>query len=136
MLCVQLWSVVRSQGKTMPTGGTLLIGREQDCEGGCFDSAPGELPAVLPLQTKCNRIQRNTSIGINHSVNMSMELCDTCVLIKHSLAEPERSDNIIVLTKPYLLCECTCAFSQPDLVLSDPTVFWVQLCLMHEVSFL
>ena len=43
MLCaVQLWSVVRAQGKTMPTGGTLIIGREQDCEGGCFDSAPGE----------------------------------------------------------------------------------------------
>ena len=51
MLCaVQLWSVVRAQGKTMPTGGTLLIGREQDCEGGCFDSAPGETsPMLLPL---------------------------------------------------------------------------------------
>lgn len=50
MLCaLQLWSVVRAQGKTMPTGGTLLIGREQDCEGGCFDSAPGEIfPMLLP----------------------------------------------------------------------------------------
>jgi len=96
MLCVQLWSVVRSQGKTMPTGGTLLIGREQDCEGGCFDSAPGELPAVLPLQTKGNsNFKKKASIGINHSVNMSMELCDVCVLIKHSLTEPERSDNIV-----------------------------------------
>ena len=46
-LAVQLWSVVRSQGKTMPTGGTLLIGREQDCEGGCFDSAPGEWLAPM-----------------------------------------------------------------------------------------
>ena len=46
-LALQLWSVIRSQGKTMPTGGTLLIGREQDCEGGCFDSAPGEQLAFM-----------------------------------------------------------------------------------------
>ena len=48
-LDMQLWSVVRSQGKTMPTGGTLLIGREQDCEGGCFDSAPGKWLAPMSL---------------------------------------------------------------------------------------
>ena len=69
MLCVQLWSVVRSQGKTMPTGGTLLIGREQDCEGGCFDSAPGNLPAVVPSQTDGNSNIKAWSLA--HSVNKS-----------------------------------------------------------------
>lgn len=34
----------------MPTGGTLLIGREQDCEGGCFDSAPGVASHVAFLR--------------------------------------------------------------------------------------
>lgn len=29
------------QGKSLPSGGTLVLGREQDCVGGCFDSAPG-----------------------------------------------------------------------------------------------
>lgn len=29
------------QGKRLPSGGTLVLGREQDCVGGCFDSAPG-----------------------------------------------------------------------------------------------
>lgn len=24
----------------IPSGGTLVVGREQDCVGGCFDSAP------------------------------------------------------------------------------------------------
>ena len=38
----------RSKGKRMPSGGTLLIGREQDCMGGCFDSASGGL---LPVHT-------------------------------------------------------------------------------------
>ena len=28
----------RGRGKRIPSGGTLVIGREQDCEGGCFDS--------------------------------------------------------------------------------------------------
>lgn len=36
-----LWRVGRAKGKTIPQGGTLVIGREQDCLGGCFDSAPG-----------------------------------------------------------------------------------------------
>ena len=31
----------RGKGKRMPSGGTLVIGREQDCMGGCFDSAAG-----------------------------------------------------------------------------------------------
>ena len=25
----------------IPSGGTLVVGREQNCMGGCFDSAPG-----------------------------------------------------------------------------------------------
>ncbi|KAK9789369.1 hypothetical protein WJX73_005379 [Symbiochloris irregularis] len=37
----KVWSVVRGKGKSMPSGGTLVIGREQDCPGGCFDSHPG-----------------------------------------------------------------------------------------------
>jgi Concanavalin A-like lectin/glucanases superfamily len=36
-----VWSVVRAAGKHPPSGGTLVIGREQDCEGGCFDSQTG-----------------------------------------------------------------------------------------------
>lgn len=36
-----VWSVTRGKGKTLPAGGTLVIGREQDCLGGCFDSASG-----------------------------------------------------------------------------------------------
>ena len=34
----QVWAVTRAQGKTVPSGGTLVIGREQDCVGGCFES--------------------------------------------------------------------------------------------------
>jgi len=37
----QVWSVIRGKGKSIPTGGTLVVGREQDCEGGCFDSEIG-----------------------------------------------------------------------------------------------
>lgn len=33
-----VWKVVRGRGSRIPSGGTLVIGREQDCEGGCFDS--------------------------------------------------------------------------------------------------
>ena len=29
----QVWSVVRGRGKRIPSGGTLVLGREQDCEG-------------------------------------------------------------------------------------------------------
>jgi cysteine-rich repeat protein len=36
-----LWSVTRAKGQRLPSGGTLVIGREQDCEGGCFDSREG-----------------------------------------------------------------------------------------------
>ncbi|DBA68967.1 TPA: hypothetical protein ACH3X2_013140 [Trebouxia sp. C0005] len=35
------WSTVRAQGMRIPSGGTLVVGREQDCMGGCFDSAQG-----------------------------------------------------------------------------------------------
>ncbi|DBA75070.1 TPA: hypothetical protein ACH3X1_010403 [Trebouxia sp. C0004] len=35
------WSTVRAQGMRIPSGGTLVVGREQDCMGGCFDSARG-----------------------------------------------------------------------------------------------
>ena len=38
---MQAWSTVRGKGKLIPSGGTLVIGREQDCPGGCFDSLPG-----------------------------------------------------------------------------------------------
>lgn len=37
----EVWSVTRARGKLIPSGGTLVVGREQDCEGGCFDSAEG-----------------------------------------------------------------------------------------------
>ena len=39
---LQVWSVIRGKGKKVPSGGTLVVGREQDCEGGCFDSETGE----------------------------------------------------------------------------------------------
>ncbi|KAK9814590.1 hypothetical protein WJX72_008328 [[Myrmecia] bisecta] len=35
----KVWSVIRGKGKSIPSGGTLVVGREQDCLGGCFDSA-------------------------------------------------------------------------------------------------
>ena len=38
---MQAWSTVRGKGKRIPSGGTLVIGREQDCPGGCFDSHQG-----------------------------------------------------------------------------------------------
>lgn len=49
LLLSQVWEVTRSKGKHMPSGGTLIVGREQDCVGGCFDSAPG---AVLACRQK------------------------------------------------------------------------------------
>jgi len=33
--------VTRGKGKMIPSGGSLVVGREQDCQGGCFDSASG-----------------------------------------------------------------------------------------------
>jgi hypothetical protein len=36
-----LWKVTRAQGLKIAPGGTLIVGREQDCVGGCFDSAEG-----------------------------------------------------------------------------------------------
>jgi len=33
--------VTRAKGKSIPSGGTLVLGREQDCLGGCFDSMAG-----------------------------------------------------------------------------------------------
>ena len=41
IVTMQAWSTVRGKGKLIPSGGTLVIGREQDCPGGCFDSLPG-----------------------------------------------------------------------------------------------
>ncbi|KAI8469316.1 MAG: concanavalin A-like lectin/glucanase domain-containing protein [Monoraphidium minutum] len=42
----QVWSVIRGLGKTIPSGGTLVVGREQDCQGGCFDSSKGAIGSV------------------------------------------------------------------------------------------
>ena len=42
----QVWSAVRGRGRKIPSGGTLVVGREQDCEGGCFDSAQGAAGSV------------------------------------------------------------------------------------------
>ena len=38
---MQVWAVTRAKGKKIPSGGTLVLGREQDCLGGCFDSMAG-----------------------------------------------------------------------------------------------
>ncbi|BDA49076.1 probable Sushi, von Willebrand factor type A, EGF and pentraxin pentraxin domain-containing protein at C-terminar half [Coccomyxa sp. Obi] len=46
----KVWEVTRSKGKHMPSGGTLVVGREQDCVGGCFDSAPGASGKLDPLK--------------------------------------------------------------------------------------
>jgi len=44
----QAWKVKRAQGKKIPPGGTLILGREQDCLGGCFDSRYGAAGDVQP----------------------------------------------------------------------------------------
>lgn len=44
----EVWSVTRAKGKLIPSGGTLVVGREQDCEGGCFDSEKGAAGDVSP----------------------------------------------------------------------------------------
>ncbi len=48
----EVWRVIRAKGKKIPSGGSLIIGREQDCLGGCFDSASGAVGDVSdsPLQ--------------------------------------------------------------------------------------
>ena len=38
----------------MHAGGTLVVGREQDCEGGCFDSARGAAGDIQVLVTRRN----------------------------------------------------------------------------------
>eukprot|EP00210_Caulerpa_lentillifera_P004747 g4531.t1 len=38
-----MWEVHRAKGREISDNGTLVIGREQDCLGGCFDSTPGAL---------------------------------------------------------------------------------------------
>lgn len=43
-----VWVVTRGQGQSIPSGGTLVIGREQDCLGGCFDSSPGAVGRLDP----------------------------------------------------------------------------------------
>lgn len=45
-----VWSVKRAQGAIIPSGGTLVVGREQDCLGGCYDSAPGAAGSVDPVK--------------------------------------------------------------------------------------
>lgn len=42
----EVWRITRAQGKKIPSGGSLIIGREQDCVGGCFDSASGAVGDV------------------------------------------------------------------------------------------
>jgi hypothetical protein len=44
----EVWSVTRGRGRSIPPEGTLVVGREQDCEGGCFDSAAGAAGDVSP----------------------------------------------------------------------------------------
>ncbi len=44
------WKLYRAQGKLIPSGGSLIIGREQDCPGGCFDSAAGAAGDVSVAQ--------------------------------------------------------------------------------------
>ena len=36
-----VWQTVRAPGTRLAPGGTLVVGREQDCRGGCFDSTKG-----------------------------------------------------------------------------------------------
>ena len=43
-----VWIVKRGKGKRIPSGGTLVVGREQDCKGGCFDSGKGVSGNVQP----------------------------------------------------------------------------------------
>ncbi|KXZ56241.1 hypothetical protein GPECTOR_1g21 [Gonium pectorale] len=44
-----VWRVTRGRGRIIPSGGTLVIGREQDCKGGCFDSAEGAAGSISPV---------------------------------------------------------------------------------------
>ncbi|GLC46629.1 hypothetical protein PLESTM_001898600 [Pleodorina starrii] len=44
----EVWQATRGRGKVIPSGGTLVIGREQDCRGGCFDSAAGAAGNISP----------------------------------------------------------------------------------------
>lgn len=46
ILPLQVWGVTRAQGKAIPSGGTLVVGREQDCVGGCFESSGGAAGGV------------------------------------------------------------------------------------------
>ena len=39
--------VTRGRGRVIPSGGTLVVGREQDCQGGCFDSASGRANVLM-----------------------------------------------------------------------------------------
>eukprot|EP01023_Acetabularia_acetabulum_P005422 TRINITY_DN12210_c0_g2_i5.p1 TRINITY_DN12210_c0_g2~~TRINITY_DN12210_c0_g2_i5.p1 ORF type:complete len:425 (-),score=110.66 TRINITY_DN12210_c0_g2_i5:156-1430(-) len=36
-----VWRTQRGKSEVIPSGGSLVIGREQDCRGGCFDSTIG-----------------------------------------------------------------------------------------------
>jgi cysteine-rich repeat protein len=47
----EVWTVWRGRGQHIPSGGTLILGREQDVEGGGFDSGRG---AVGPVDKESN----------------------------------------------------------------------------------
>lgn len=46
----QVWETVRAKNRKVQRGGTLVIGREQDCVSGCFDSRPGASGDITPSQ--------------------------------------------------------------------------------------
>ena len=68
-----VWEVVRGRGKRIPSGGTLVIGREQDCPGGCFDSAQGIVSSLAHVH--CTGCQ--ASLLLSNIVSM-MTYCCRC----------------------------------------------------------
>jgi hypothetical protein len=49
------------------SGGTLVIGREQDCQGGCFDSSAGAVGSVSEVggrmgRTMCAAFSRRSAV--------------------------------------------------------------------------
>ena len=53
--------VTRGKGLIIPSGGTLVVGREQDCRGGCFDSATGAQSCVSDLDREHDSAAMSTS---------------------------------------------------------------------------
>lgn len=67
-----VWNVVRGKRAAIPSGGTLVIGREQDCVGGCFDSNAGA--ARPPLSTLlCMSAPVSTTVS-----HIAMQLLSAC----------------------------------------------------------